>query len=115
MMDAVLYLTYRKVDHNIKTLLKDAQKLTYEHVRKADDIKEKMFLNPQKNTYGMFYDVYGNAASQTQFYVTDSLNHFLTGSIYFNAKPNYDSIYPGVAYLKKDIKNLMESIEWQSK
>ena len=58
----------------------------------------------------MFYEVGGNAASQSQFYVTDSINHFLTGSLYFYAKPNYDSIYPAAEYLKKDIRQLMETI-----
>jgi gliding motility-associated lipoprotein GldD len=35
-MKATIYLTYKPVNNNI--LLRDAQKLTYEHVIKADDI-----------------------------------------------------------------------------
>ena len=61
----------------------------------------------------LVYEVEGNAASQAQFYVTDSINHFLTGAIYFRATPNFDSIYPAAAYLKNDIKQLMETVEWQ--
>ncbi|RMB56426.1 gliding motility lipoprotein GldD [Dokdonia sinensis] len=112
-LDASLFITYRKVTGNIETLLRDAQKLTYEHVRKADNIAEEKYINDQQNAYGMFYDVLGNAASQSQFYVTDSTNHFLTGSIYFNVKPNYDSIYPAAVYLKNDIRRLMETVEWE--
>jgi len=112
-LNGALYLTYRPVQNNIKQLLTDAQKLTYEHVIKADNILEEKYVNDTKNVYGMFYDVAGNAASQSQFYVTDSTSHFLTGSIYFNAKPNYDSIYPAAAYLKKDIRHLMESLAWR--
>lgn len=112
-LDGSIFLTYRKVDNNIETLLNDAQKLTYEHVSKADDIIEERYVNEEQNAYGMFYDVKGNAASQSQFYITDSTNHFLTGSIYFNAKPNYDSIYPAAIYLKNDIRHLMETINWQ--
>ena len=37
-MKATIYLTYKTVDNNLTGLLKDAQKLTYEHVIKADDI-----------------------------------------------------------------------------
>lgn len=107
-----IYLTYRPIKNNIKTLLSEAQKLTYEHVRKADNILEEKYINEQQNAYGMFYDVSGNAASQSQFYVTDSTNHFITGSIYFRAVPNYDSIYPAAAYLKNDIRHLMETISW---
>ena len=112
-LNGSLYLTYRNVDGNIKKLLTDAQKLTYEHVIKADNIAEQKYLNPEHNVYGMFYDVSGNAASQSQFYVTDSTAHFITGSIYFNVRPNYDSILPAAAYLKKDIRRLMESLKWK--
>ncbi len=112
-LNGTVFLTYRKVDNNINTLLKDAQKLTYEHVIKADDIIEEKYINEPQNVYGMFYDVRGNAASQSQFYVTDSVQHFITGSIYFNVKPNYDSIYPAAVYLKNDIRHLMETISWK--
>lgn len=114
LLDGSLFLTYRPVSGNIETLLKDAQKLTYEHVKKADDIIEEKYINKEQNTYGMFYDVRGNAASQSQFYVTDSINHFITGSIYFNVIPNYDSILPAAAYLKNDIRHLMETIRWKT-
>jgi len=112
-LDGSIFLTYRPVDDNINKLLNDAQKLTYEHVRKADDIIEEKYVNEDQNAYGMFYDVKGNAASQSQFYITDSTNHFITGSIYFNVKPNYDSIYPAAVYLKNDIRHLMETITWE--
>jgi len=112
-LDGALYLTYRKVDGNIRQLLTDAQKLTYEHVVKADNIIEEKYINPEYRVYGMFYDVTGNAASQSQFYVTDSTSHFITGSIYFNVTPNYDSILPAAAYLKTDIRHLMESLRWK--
>ncbi len=112
-LNGALYLTYRKVDGNIKQLLTDAQKLTYEHVVKADNIIEEKYVDPEYGVYGMFYDVTGNAASQSQFYVTDSISHFITGSIYFNVTPNYDSILPAAAYLKRDIRHLMESLRWK--
>jgi gliding motility-associated lipoprotein GldD len=113
-MKATLHLTYFKVSNNIDSLLTDAQKLTYEHVIKADDISEQPFLNYKNKVYGMLYEVGGNAASQVQFYVTDSTNHFLTGALYFYAKPNYDSILPAVSYMKKDIRKLIETLLWKS-
>jgi len=112
-LNGTLFLTYRDVNDNINTLLKDAQKLTYEHTRKADNILEEKYINEEQGVYGMFYDVRGNAASQSQFYVTDSTKHFITGSIYFNVKPNYDSIFPAAVYLKNDIRHLMETITWK--
>ena len=40
-MKATIYITYKPVNNDIEKLLKDAQKLTYEHVIKADDILEQ--------------------------------------------------------------------------
>jgi gliding motility-associated lipoprotein GldD len=86
-MKATIYLTYKPVNNNINVLLRDAQKLTYEHVIKADDILEQPYLNPAKKVYGMFYQVDGNAATNLQFYATDSTKHFVTGSVYFMQSP----------------------------
>lgn len=112
-MKATIYLTYKPVNNNINKLLRDAQKLTFEHVIKADDILEQPYLNEQTKVYGMFYQVNGNAATNSQFYVTDSTKHFLTGSVYFYAKPNYDSIMPAASYIKNDMQRLMETLEWK--
>lgn len=112
-LKATVYLNYRPVNGNIETLLRDAQKLTYEHVVKADAITEQPFANKEHKTYGMFYEVGGNAASQSQFYVTDSTKHFLMGSIYFYAKPNFDSVLPAAHYVKNDLRKLMESLKWK--
>jgi gliding motility-associated lipoprotein GldD len=112
-MKATIYLTYKPVKNNINVLLRDAQKLTYEHVIKADDILEQRYLNPSKRVYGMFYSVDGNAATNSQFYVTDSTKHFVTGSVYFYAKPNYDSIMPAASYVRNDMQRLMETLKWK--
>ena len=112
-MKGSIYITYKSVEENIRDLLIDAQKLTYEHVVKADDIDQKEYINSKNGVYGMFYEVTGNAASQSQFYVTDSINHFVTGSLYFYSKPNYDSILPAAMYLQRDIRRIMETMKWK--
>jgi len=112
-MKATIYLTYKTVNKDINSLLRDAQKLTYEHVIKADDILEQPFINNDQKVYGMFYQVSGNAATNAQFYATDSIKHFVTGSVYFYAKPNFDSIMPAASYVKNDMQRLMETIKWK--
>ncbi len=113
-LKATIYLNYKTVTStNLDSLLRDAQNLTQKHTMKADEISQNLYENIDQNVFGMLYEVGGNAASQSQFYVTDSINHFLSGSLYFYAKPNYDSIYPASEYLKNDIKRIMESIEWK--
>ena len=112
-MKATLYMSYRPVANNLKVLLRDAQKLTYKHVIKADDIIAQPFVNKGSKVYGMFYSVNGNAATNAQFYVTDSTNHFLDCSVYFYAKPNFDSVYPAAEFVKNDMRKLMESLKWK--
>ena len=107
-----IFITYQPVKNNLDSLLTDAQRLPLQHTIKADAIEGSRYTNDINRTYGMFYQVSGNAASQAQFYLTDSLNHFLTGSIYFETQPNFDSILPAAAYLKQDIRHLMETVEW---
>ncbi len=114
MLNATVYLSYMPVSNNIDSLLRDAQNLTQKHVVKADDIQSDLYENEVRNVYGMFYQVLGNAASQSQFYATDSTNHFLTGSLYFYAKPNFDSIQPAAAYIQNDMVRLMETIVWET-
>lgn len=114
-LKGTIYLTYKAIDGKKRLFkyLKNAQNFTQEHTKKADAIEEVVWENPKSKVYGMFYDVDGNAASQAQFYITDSINHFLTGSLYFYAKPNYDSILPAANYLQKDIKRIMETVTWK--
>ena len=112
-LKGTIYLNYKKVQNNLFDLLRDAQNLTQKHTLKADEIQSTIYENSKKSVYGMFYEVGGNAASQSQFYATDSINHFLSGSLYFYAKPNYDSIYPAAVYLKNDVKRIMESLQWR--
>ncbi|MFC5193963.1 gliding motility lipoprotein GldD [Bizionia hallyeonensis] len=115
-LKGTIYLTYKPINNNkerLLTLLKDAQGFTQEHTVKADEIAEQLYENKERKVYGMFYEVGGNAASQSQFYVTDSTSHFLTGSLYFYAKPNFDSILPAAKYLQKDIQHIMETVTWK--
>ena len=112
-MKATIYLNYQPVNNDINALLKDAQTLTYKHVIKADDILEQPYLNPEKKVYGMFYQVNGNAATNSQFYATDSTKHFVQGTVYFYAKPNFDSIMPAASYIKNDMQRLLETLKWK--
>lgn len=113
-LKGTIYITYKKIENNnLEPYLIDAQNITQKHAQRADEIIEQPFIDSKKRVYGMLYEVGGNVASQSQFYITDSIKHFITGSLYFNAKPNYDSIFPAANYLKKDIQHIMETIKWK--
>ncbi len=112
-LKATIYVSYHPVRNNLDSLLRDAQNLTQEHVVKADEIIQEPYVNLQDKVYGRLYKVAGNAASQAQFYITDSLRHFVSGSAYFKVRPNYDSILPAANYLYNDIRHIVETIQWQ--
>jgi len=113
-LKATIHVTYRKVDGNLDEILREVEKLTYEHAVKADKIHPgKDFSNVSSKVYGRLYQVEGNVASNVQFRLTDSVQHVLSGALYFKVKPNYDSILPAVKYIEKDILRLMETTHWK--
>jgi gliding motility-associated lipoprotein GldD len=106
-------MTYRPVDGNLPELLREAEKLTFNHTIKADGISSRPFVSEKNKVYGSVFEVTGNAASPLQFHLTDSVNHFITGAVYFDVQPNYDSIRPAVRHIEKDIIRLIETMEWR--
>ncbi|MGB0375837.1 MAG: gliding motility lipoprotein GldD [Flavobacteriaceae bacterium] len=112
-LKATVYLSYKPVQNNIKLLLTDAYTLPSKHLSKAEEIPEQVFVNPDARVYGTLFSIVGNAASQLQFFLTDSTDHFLVGSLYFYSRPNYDSLYPAAQYVQRDVERLMESLRWK--
>lgn len=111
--NATLHLSYKEVSENLEQYLEDSHRLVYKHAIKADAIDGTNYIDKQRNVYGLVYRIQGNAASSIQFIATDSLKHFLRGSLYFNNHPNPDSLAPVIQYIDKDIVHLMESLKWK--
>ncbi len=112
-LNASIKLTYRPIENNLKELFIESEKLTFNHAIKADGISSVPYINHVKKVYGSIYEVTGNAASPLQFHMTDSTKNFITGAVYFNVQPNYDSIIPAINYLHKDIIHLIETLQWK--
>ena len=112
-LNGTIYLSYIKLDNNLNSYIEDCRKLAYKHSIKAESIDEILIQNLEENIYGIFYDIKGNTASSIQFFVTDSVTHFLRGSLYFYAEPNQDSLAPIISFVRKDIDHLLETLEWK--
>jgi gliding motility-associated lipoprotein GldD len=112
-MKATVYLSYVPIKNNLDSLLYDAYQMPSKHVGKAEEIPERVFQNRENRVYGTLFRVVGEAASQVQFFLTDSTDHFLVGSLYFYTRPNYDSLMPAAQYVENDMMRLMESFEWK--
>ena len=111
---AKIYLTYKKVENDLENLMEQNYQMNVKnHIIKAEAINEQVINNKPDKVYGIFYDLRGNTATSVQFYVTDSINHYLRGSLYFTAEPNADSIAPVREFLREDIIHLIETLEWK--
>jgi len=111
---AKIYLTYKDVHNDLDSLLDQSYNINVKyHVAKADAIKENVVSNSENKVYGILYDLKGNTASAVEFYVTDSLSHYLRGSLYFSAEPNADSLAPVIDFFREDIMHLIETLKWK--
>lgn len=108
-----IHLTYRALNGDLPKHLQDCYELVYKHTVKADAIEPRIVYNTDRSAQGLYYDIAGNAACSVQFYVTDSVHHFLRGALYFSAAPNYDSLQPVISFCKADIDTLIQSLEWK--
>lgn len=110
---ARIHCTYLPVNSNFDDLMRDSYEYAFKHEVKASAIDRIIVSDDSSKVYGIIYDIKGDVASQLQFFLTDSSDHFLRGSLYFENRPNADSLAPVVSYLKDDIFHMAESLEWQ--
>ena len=110
----VRYQDGRRVERRdaLAVLMAETQRMTFKHTLKATAIEEEIISYPEHKVYGTLYVVGGDAASQTQFYVTDSVKHYLRGSLYFEVSPNSDSLQPYSAYLLQDMRGILATLRW---
>lgn len=112
-LKAGVYFTYFPVNDNVAMLVKTADDIVYEHHNMASGIQVEEVNLPEKQVYGVSYKLMGEVAVNYVFYVTDSVNHYFAGKLYFEAHPNYDSLQPCIDYIAEDINHLMNTVEWE--
>lgn len=97
---------------DLEPVVEDAFKLAYEHEIKADAIEVRR-RDYETGGSAITWRIAGNAASPLQFLCTDGADQFLRGALYFEVRPNGDSLRPVVARLDADIEHLMANLTWQ--
>ncbi len=113
--DATIHISYKEVWGNkLKQYIEDARTFTNKQIPKATAINHEVVVIPDKSVYGMIYHIEGpEAASTLQFFVTDSVDHFLRGALYFNVTPNNDSLAPVIDFIKEDVDYMIETFKWE--
>jgi gliding motility-associated lipoprotein GldD len=107
-----LYLTYYPVSNRseLDILINDSFELASKHDVKATSRTEI----PLKlvNAGGLLFKIQGNVATQTQFFITDTTNHFLRGSLYFHTRVNNDSMQVIQDYIDTDVDHFLSTFMW---
>ncbi|MEX1192800.1 MAG: hypothetical protein WED10_02290 [Brumimicrobium sp.] len=113
-LNGTLHLSVIDMDTTLGTYVNYANDKVGEHKIKASAIMDTTIIREDDNVFGTFFELQGNVASPFQFYLTDSTDRFISGVVYFNSRPNYDSIRPTLNFVRKDLIKLMETIEWET-
>ena len=111
--NATIYLSYKPVHNDLKALYEEHRAMTMKHIPKASGIDEQAYNDPDHRVFGSTYLVKGAAASNIQFYLTDSTKNFIRGSLYFNNVPQADSLAPVLEFVTADVKHLVETFRWK--
>jgi gliding motility-associated lipoprotein GldD len=113
-LNGTLFLYYLKLTSpdSLSEIINFSNDKVDEHKIMADKIDFEQIIEPEKKVYGTFFELKGNVATNFQFYLTDSSQHFLRGEVLLNCRPNYDSLRPTLNYLKKDLQTMIASFKW---
>jgi len=109
-----IFISYKPVRNNLMEYLEDARTFVVKHIPKAEAINDSLIYRPEDKVFGLVYYIEGSqAASPCQFFLTDSIAHFLRGALYFNVSPNNDSLAPVLDFIEEDIRHLVNTFKWK--
>lgn len=114
--DGVIFLSYIPLRSagDLAGEVDTSYKLLSKHFDFSSGIDERVFENAAERVYATTYRLKGkNVASTYQFWATDSVGHFLRGSLYIDCVPNNDSLAPVLEYLQRDLDHLLETLRWR--
>ncbi len=111
---ATVHMTWSAVNGDLPQLIEDAHTFKKQHEAKASRIGSERLLRDSARVFGTLFDVEGDVASPMVFYLTDSTNNFLYGALYFDVRPNADSLAPVTERLRADVRHFAATLRWLS-
>jgi gliding motility-associated lipoprotein GldD len=112
-LNGTIHLSYIDMTEPLATYVNFVNDKVDEHKVKASAIEDKQFIRQESRVFCTFFELQGDVASPYQFYLTDSTSKFMSGVVYFNSTPNYDSLKPSLDYLKIDLEHMINTFEWK--
>ena len=109
-----IHLTHKPVNGNLGEYLEDVHTMVTKHLQKANGVRDSLIVNEEHQVYGLFIEMDGKGvATPMQFYLTDSTKNFVRGALYFNFKPDNDSMQPVINFIREDIDHIINTFEWK--
>lgn len=108
-----VHMTWRQVRGDLPELIHDAHEFKAKHEVLATRIRTEEIRRDSARVFGTLFAVDGNVASPMVFYLTDSASNFLYGALYFDVRPNADSLAPVTDRIRKDISRFAHTLRWQ--
>ena len=109
-----IHLTHKPINGNLGEYLEDVHTMVIKHLQKANGVRDSLIANEKHDVYGLLIEMDGKGvATPLQFYLTDSTRNFVRGALYFNFKPDNDSMQPVINFIREDIDHLINTFEWK--
>lgn len=115
--NGVVFLTYKRLHgpDDLRGQTDTSLRLIDNHLQFSSGIDEQTFSNAAARVHATTYRLKGRGVASTfQFWATDSVSHFLRGSLYINQTPNNDSLAPVIEYMQADINRLISTLRWKN-
>jgi gliding motility-associated lipoprotein GldD len=114
-LNATVHLSYIPIQHDsdLTHAVNSSWELIEKHGKVSSGMRDSLIMRTADKVYGVVVKLGGNAASQMQFFLTDSSHHFMRGALYFFAPPNKDSLRPMLDFIATDIYKMAETLKWK--
>ena len=113
-LNAKIYCSFHRITPaDLTGLENECRELVSKNARNADGITEQLYENPEMQVYGMLFLLEGETVSPVQFMLTDSTSRFFRGALYYECKPNVDSLSTVTQYLNENVVELIQSFHWK--
>lgn len=109
-----IHFSYNPIENSnsLDKLVSDAFRIVEQHNSKAE-YREEIIIENENGVNGLLFNLEGPVASPINFFLTDTTNHFVRASLYFNSAVDPDSIAPILDFVSNDIRKILETFEWK--